>query len=123
MISLEALNDLEFAASALLRACAKIRKEVEEPIQSDSVKEIIERVAKFYGVTPDQILSRDRTADVAEARQVAMFIALPLSTSTGLGRLFKRDHGTVIYAKNTVKNRLSVDAKFRAIVEKLTQNT
>ena len=67
---------------------------------------VFDEVAKASGFTILQLQSRDRHARIAWARQVALTL---LHEFTGLslaevGRLVKRDHGTVIYAIKTVKN-------------------
>ena len=65
---------------------------------------IIEIVCKFYGLKKEEILSRRRTKNIAEARQVAMYLIteylnIPLDA---IGSIFGKDHSTVIYAKNKI---------------------
>jgi hypothetical protein len=60
--------------------------------------EIVDAVATYYGLTRRLLLSPCRTAPVAQARQVAMYLLREqgLSYST-VGRLLRRDHATVLY--------------------------
>ncbi|HEU4544387.1 MAG TPA: helix-turn-helix domain-containing protein [Jiangellaceae bacterium] len=60
---------------------------------------IIDRVAAHYGITRDELLSRDRHKSIAEARQVAMWLCRELlgMSYPELGRAFgNRDHTTCI---------------------------
>lgn len=78
-----------------------IIKEVVTDTQPEPIKieKIIEEVARSYDVSENDILSRRRTAELAHARQVAMYIAretteLPYQA---IGEAFNKDHTTVLY--------------------------
>lgn len=78
-----------------------IIKEVVNDTQPEPIKveKIIEEVARSYDVSENDILSRRRTAELAHARQVAMYIAretteLPYQA---IGEAFNKDHTTVLY--------------------------
>jgi hypothetical protein len=68
--------------------------------KSARAREIIRICADKNGLTIDTILSPQRTQKVAEARQQAMWmVARETSMSLAeIGRIFDRDHTTVIYA-------------------------
>ena len=67
------------------------------------------QVASVYGVHPKLIRSRDRSAMVAEARQVLMSLLVERGASfTGIGRALKRDHATVIYARKKIGQMVEV---------------
>jgi hypothetical protein len=71
---------------------------------------ILKIVAEELDVPLGAILRRGRTARVAWARQVAMYFVRDI---TGLefqtiGKLFNRDHGTVMFGCQAVKNRAEV---------------
>ncbi len=73
----------------------------EEAVQEVSVKQIIEIVSEYFGVTSDDVLSGSRKRDVVRARQLAMYVVRNF-TSIPLERIGKefgnKDHSTVIYA-------------------------
>jgi chromosomal replication initiator protein len=64
------------------------------------IPEIVDVVAKRYGVQPEALTSDRRTQPEAMARQVAMrLIREMLGVSyPEIGRAFNRDHSTVIHA-------------------------
>src|SRR3990167_8443434 len=70
---------------------------------------IIEAVAKFYDLAPEDLIGRMRTSRIAYARQVAMF-CIRWRLGLGLGtiaQLFNRDHPTVVHACKTISNVLA----------------
>ena len=67
--------------------------------------EIINAVASFYKITPDEIYGNSRTAAIAMARQIAMYICREQTNLSlpKIGQLFgNRDHTTVMYANRRV---------------------
>lgn len=101
-------------------ALKDIAKEDEESI--DATK-IIDIVCKFYNVKKEEILARKRTKQIAEARQIAMyliteFINIPLES---VGNIFGKDHATVIYAKNKVQDDIKKSKKLEVEINDLKQ--
>lgn len=75
-----------------------------------AVAEIIDIAADYFGMTSDQIRSSSRAHKVSLARKVAMYIAsleCPRLSLSSLGRLFRRDHTTVLHDRNTIANALA----------------
>jgi len=84
---------------------------------------IIEIVCKFYGVKKEELLARKRTKDIAEARQIAMYLIteylnIPLES---VGNIFGKDHSTVIYAKNKVAEDIKKSKKLEVQINDLKQ--
>ncbi len=83
-------------------------------------QQVLARVASHYHITEDQILGRGRTANVAEARQVAMYLlAIELTmTPTDIGRaLGGRNHSTVIHGVNKIRDAIATDERLRHSVD------
>lgn len=131
------VRDLEGAVNTLT-AFVNVRKPaslsletVEHLLQSQIVKNhtkridveaIQRRVAEYYKVPESKMKMRDRTAQVAFARQVAMYLCGELTDMklVAIGEAFGgRDHGTVIHARRTIKDRMDVDAETKRDVEYL----
>jgi chromosomal replication initiator protein len=67
--------------------------------------EIINAVSTYYKITPDEIYGNSRTAAIAMARQISMYICRELTNLSlpKIGQLFgNRDHTTVMYANRKV---------------------
>jgi chromosomal replication initiator protein len=68
------------------------------------VERIIRVVCKKYGVTEEDIKSKKKTDTVTNARQVAIYF-IRKNTDLSLdeiGKIFGRDHSTVIYSLNKI---------------------
>ncbi|GEM_PF-1132735 len=77
--------------------------------------------ARQAGISMAQLLGRSREEIFAWPRMAAMFLA---RKHTGcrlqaLGRLFKRNHGTILHAMKRVQDRISTDQRFAAAVATL----
>jgi chromosomal replication initiator protein len=87
-----------------------------------TIEAIQKRVADHYQIRHLDMTSKRRPANIAFARQVAMYLSRLLTKHTlqEIGDAFGgRDHGTVIHAEKTVKNMMEQDASARGSVEYL----
>jgi hypothetical protein len=89
--------------------------------------EIIETWSKHYGLTVAQIVHRDRHSEVKIPRQILIYC---LRTYTKLslakiGERLDRDHATVLYAYNKVKdcylNDRELRGKLNALLDELNE--
>lgn len=85
---------------------------------------IQECVARKSGITRTQMLGERRTKDVTEPRHIAIFLACSL-TPNSLTRVaidFKRrDHTSIMHARDSVRRRIESDAAFAQAVEEYRQ--
>jgi chromosomal replication initiator protein len=82
-----------------------------------TVAAIVGIVCLSYELHPDLVASRARSRKVAEARQIVFYFCEGEGfNSSEIGRLFNRDHGTVIYAVRVINDRISIDPQFAALV-------
>ena len=82
-------------------------------------EQALRAVAQRFGITEEQILGRSRTAAVARARQVAMYLlTTELGQSpTNAGRfLAGRNHSTVIHGAQKIRAALATDDHLRQSV-------
>lgn len=89
-----------------------------------TIDRIITEVAKTYGTTPEDIRGKKRSAQVSNARKVAIYIIrditeLPLKT---IGSEFNRDHSTMVYAIDDVEKNMKTDSHFKGVVEDIIKN-
>jgi chromosomal replication initiator protein len=85
-----------------LKTAEHIIEEVSErPAKNISANHIIKTVASFYEISPLDLVNRSRKKEIAESRQVAMFLLrdmLSLSYPYIGRKLGRRDHTTAMYA-------------------------
>ena len=90
-----------------------------------TIDKIINEVGKIYNIDPDEMRSQRRTANISQARKVAIYViqdvtGLPYET---IGQEFNgRDHSTVVYAIKSVKEEMERDSNFRSVVEDIIKN-
>lgn len=90
-----------------------------------TVEKIIEEVAKTYSVTPDDIRSTKRAAQISMARQVSIYVVREITqmSQAAIGEEFGgRDHATIVYAIQKVQKIINKDAHTKAIVDDIIKN-
>ena len=96
--------------------------QLDEDIIQNTADDIISAVCQHYGLKQREIVSKSRKQNIAQARQLAMYLIhkyTDLSYSQ-IGRRFGgRDHSTVLHGCNQVARRISVEKAFRHEVEEL----
>ena len=85
-----------------------------------TVQDIISGVCSIFAVSQEEIVGQSRRKNIAEARQVAAYLArevldMPLN-SIGL-HLGGRDHTTIMHAHKKVSELLKRDSKFKRRVD------
>ncbi len=87
-----------------------------------TIDRIIETVCQHLEISFDRFNSSERTREIAQARQIAMYLAkqhtkAPL-TSIGAA-IGGRNHATVLHSCKAVANLIETDKSFRALVEEI----
>lgn len=74
---------------------------------------ITEKVSEFYKITPESIFSKSRKREISDARQMVMYLAKKLANMplTTIGLRLSRSHSTVLYAVNSIEERVGVEKK------------
>ena len=90
-----------------------------------TVEKIIEEVGRTFEVSPDDIRSSKRSANISNARQIAVYVVREITqlSMTTIGEEFGgRDHSTVVYAVQQVEKNMKKDSKTKAMVEDIIKN-
>ena len=92
-----------------------------EPIKVD---EIIVQVSKTFNVSEKDIISKRKTAAVAFARQVAMYIVRETTELSykAIGESFGKDHATVLYNVQKIEEHLKNNPFDKELVEDIIKN-
>lgn len=115
-IARRVLEKVAFILATVTPEALETQTHLQKKICVDLIKSI---VAHEYEITLDVMMGRLRTEEVAWARQVAMalsreFTSLPLQS---LGKLFDRDHGTIMHAIEHVEGRCQTNRNIATRVE------
>ena len=87
----------------------------EEGRRRITIQAIQKEVALHFDVRMADMTARGRKADIAFARQVAMYLSRTMTDHSlvEIGRAFGRDHGTIIHAVRKVERRLEESKEVR----------
>jgi chromosomal replication initiator protein len=82
---------------------------------------IIKTSLEYFNLTIEQLQDTSRKRTLVLPRQIIMYFLTEYTDLTYLeiGNIFKKDHTTVIYSKDTVKDLISTDDSVKEKVEEL----
>ncbi len=106
------LHEKKITIDLVNEALKESVSERQEELQAD---DIINCVCNFYKVSKTDLLSKKKTKEIALARQVGMYLVLEMMNlpQAFVGKLFKRDHATVIYARDKITEQIDTDTKLK----------
>lgn len=85
---------------------------------------IVEATAEFYKLNPDVIFSKSRVRDIADARQVIMYLCHKLTSlsSSAIGNKLNRRHATVLHGISAIADRLPYAKDLSIAVETIEED-
>lgn len=108
--------DLEMARKILADTASGARRDV-------SIDAIQKKTSEYYSIPAAMMTAKKKTAKIALARQVAMYLSRSLTDSSlkHIGSSFGgRDHSTVIHACELISRRMSTDPALREKIDKIS---
>ena len=126
VVRLKALNHFAGSPITISMAQSVIRDVLtdEQPIPI-TVEKIISEVATVYGVSPDDIRSNKRSAQISIARKVAIYVVRQVTQMplTSIGTEFGgRDHSTIVYSVQSVQEAMEKDSNLKTLVNDVIKN-
>ena len=88
-------------------------------------KKIINVVAKASNITPEDLCSRSRVANIATARQIAMYLMseeLKLSTPATAREVGLKDHTTAMHGIRKIRQKIATDFGLREQVANIRES-
>lgn len=78
---------------------------------------LIQATARHFGLKPEDLLGKSQTRECSYPRQIAIYLlrtklSLPLQA---IGRLFSRDHSTILTSVRAITNRSSDESLIRSL--------
>lgn len=85
---------------------------------------IVDEVASYYNVSPKDIKGSSRSAKIAEARQVSVYLCRELTKQSfpAIGAFFDKKHTTILYSFDKIKAELNVNNSLSHSVEIITNH-
>jgi chromosomal replication initiator protein len=133
------IRDLEGALIKIVAYSSLINTELTVDLAADVIKDIVsprrdkpitistikKSVAKYFSIDSELLSAKLRTKEVARARQIAMYLARELTTSSlpKIGENFGgRDHTTVMHACDKIKEEMGKDSRLNDAVKSIMNN-
>lgn len=90
---------------------------------TNNVTKVQKAVADYFDLTVDNLKSKKRTANINNARQIAMYICKMTTEETieKIGREFHRDHSTVIHACEKIDEELKKNEELRRQIKEIKE--
>ena len=84
-----------------------------EPVNV-TVDKIFSAIYRKYGISKEDLTGKKRNKEIANARHIAIYLIRELTEMSypNIGKIFERDHATVISSCNTVTHKLHQDSDF-----------
>ena len=100
----------------------KLKDHFEKKEKKPSVEEVIKKIAQFYKLQKEDILSSSRKKEISQARQIiAFFLRKKLNLSLpAIGiKLGNKDHTSIGYAIKKVEEKIEKDVNFQKEIEEI----
>ena len=129
------IREIEGALSSLIANASFLNKKITVPLAREilkvyvkytrnevTIEGICKTVCEHFNIEKDKFNSKRRTREIAQARQVAMYLSkkytkLPLAAiGSAIG---SKNHATVLHACKAVTNLMETDKEFRSHVEEV----
>ena len=84
---------------------------------------IVDEVASFYNISPNEIKGSGRSAKVSEARQVSIYLCRELTKQSfpAIGEYFEKKHTTILYSYDKIKEELRTNLGLAHYVELISK--
>ncbi len=91
-----------------------------EPI-SVTIDKIFTSVYNRFGVKKEEIVGQKRTKNIANARHIAIYLIRNITEMSlpNIGKIFNRDHSTIMSSIETVQKRLATDTELSFILSEI----
>ena len=101
-----------------------VTREVIRSERSYTPEYIVEKTANFYSLSPEDILGKGKTKNIAAARQIATYLMRKLTTLTleEIGTVLNRDHSTILHSIRKIEESINTDAALNDTIRDITAN-
>ena len=123
LLACRTLMDSEITLEVVQQAIRDMFKE--NPGLKPTASLVIDEVARYFEIEPDQLKSKQRDKETVESRQIAMYITREMTglSLPEIGReMGGRDHATVIHSIKKIENQQQSDPNLKNLIKDLMSN-
>jgi chromosomal replication initiator protein len=121
---IQAYLELEQEGGLNMTLVENVTKDVIRSERTYTPERIVEKTAEFYSVTPEDILGKGKTKNIAAARQMTTYLIRKLTTLTleEIGGVMNRDHTTILHSIRKIEESINTDAALNDSIRDITAN-
>ncbi len=88
------------------------------------VEQVIDKVSTYYNIPREKIIKGSREKEFVIPRQVAMYLSRKLTSSSlkNIGKIFMKDHSTIIHGYNNIENIIKNDIKIKNDIYQISKS-
>lgn len=89
-----------------------------------TVEKIVDEVSRTYNVSVEDIFSKKKSAEIAKARQISIYIVHTVMglSSIEIGKKFNKDHTTILYTTDKIKNLIKTNEMEKRLIDDIIKN-
>jgi chromosomal replication initiator protein len=121
---IQAYIDLQGVDVVTMELIQQITKEIIDSEKAYAPEFIIEKIADFYNISPEEISGKGKTRNVANARQMAIYLIRKLTglTLEQIGDVIGRDHSTVLHSIRKIEESIANNPSLADAARDVTAN-
>ena len=110
---------------SLKLAVEAFKDQIKDSSNELAISSVRKAVCDYYNLTKQQITSANRTRNISNARQIAMYLCRKLLDATydDIGQEFGgRDHSTVMNACENIEKKIKTDPIYLKVINEIESN-
>ena len=122
-LAAKAMLDGRKISMELARGCIAELLGDSEPL-TVTIDKIFAAVFKKYNISKEELVSKKRTKEVAQARHISIYLIREITEISlpNIGKIFDRDHSTVISSLESAKKQIISDPLFAADIDAMIKD-
>lgn len=91
---------------------------------SVTVDKVLSAVSNKYKVDRNELFSKKRNSEIVKARNVSVYLIKTLTDMTlvSIGRMFNRDHSTILNSLSNIEKEIKTSAEFAHEIEEINED-
>lgn len=124
LVRLQAFHSIRGEKVTLSMAQEALRHLIQSQERHVTIEQIQKRVAEHFKLRPHVLKSRNNAREVAEPRQIAMYLCRKLTTASlpEIGTEFNKHHTTVLHSIEKVETNMAGNKDFHTLLTMLVES-
>ncbi len=124
LVRLQAFHSIRGEKVTLSMAQEALKHIIQSQERHVTIEQIKKRVAEHFKLRSSELKSRNNARDIAEPRQIAMFLCRKLTTASlpEIGTEFAKHHTTVLHSIEKIERKMTENSDFNNLIAMLLES-